>query len=253
MLTLNEGSCADCMPSVVGIPFRLERDLVRDFERNLTELLCVKPTHVACTLREPTVGSVIPDILVGTWHRRHTLRTSRLTFVEASVLACVQRHGPLTPSTLLATIHLSTRAADKVLSKLLMVGAVTQLANGCLAITSRQTAPWLSLLAFEAKLRRWKEALDQAKIYLRFANRAFVVLDEATTTLSAPMSAAFVSAGVGLYLQSRTSTRLVIKARVHMPRGVDRTLAVQKVASWSAASEEEASEPRVGSPTLIGG
>ena len=56
--------------------------------------------------------------------------------------------------------------------------------------------------AVELKLRRWREALDQAINYLKFADRAYVVLDGDQIARDEEMIKAFRAYGVGLLMAS---------------------------------------------------
>ena len=55
-----------------------------------------------------------------------------------------------------------------------------------------------AIIAFEAKLRKWRQALHQAYRNLCFAHRSYVVLPEKTALIAARYEEEFLTRGVGL-------------------------------------------------------
>jgi len=64
------------------------------------------------------------------------------------------------------------------------------------------------IIALEAKLARWRDALKQARAYRRFADQSYVVLPERAMAAALEAKEEFRCAGVGLLAATRG--RLVI-------------------------------------------
>jgi hypothetical protein len=74
-----------------------------------------------------------------------------------------------------------------------------------------------TLLAFEAKLERWRQALAQAYRNLCFAHQSYVVLPRATAERAARYDAEFVRRGVGLCHVDRNRIVVIIEAPQRKP------------------------------------
>jgi len=73
------------------------------------------------------------------------------------------------------------------------------------------------LIAFEAKLARWRDALHQAYRNRCFAHRTYVVLPLAAGELAVQHEAEFRRRGVGLVIVSRHGVREVLAAEAAEP------------------------------------
>ncbi len=145
---------------------------------SLCELLPEKITSTPARsvhLREPTVGNVIPDLLFGEWTEELRPLKRNFTLIEARILALLEERDELLESEISQILHLSAPAAAR---------AFKRIQDSGLVVPRDVHFPrrWCStralfVTAVELKLRRWREALDQAVNYLKFANRAYVVLD----------------------------------------------------------------------------
>lgn len=209
-------------------------------------------------LREPHIGMIIPDLLIGAWPASVApVSHPSTTLVDAHVRACLERAGSMTAPQLARTLHLSPAAADASLRRLVHHGLVIAPARSetGAAATERSsdaglpgrhepahiaTQAWqlvptaatarMEIVAVEAKMTRWVDAVRQAATYLAFADRALVVLDGNQVVTSDALLAAVHRAGVGLLLQHGRVLREVVAAPRHaVPLSADRVLAVTKL------------------------
>ena len=150
---------------------------------------------------EPVIGSVIPDVLIGRWTGTPSREITSLTYVEAAVFALLETTPEMSESQILSQIFLARPTATRVMSKLLKLGAIERTESGALRVTGTMSTRNVEIIALEFKMRRWKEALDQASGYRTFADRAYVVLDGNQVTLTNAVCSEFCHAGVGLLLQ----------------------------------------------------
>jgi len=156
----------------------------------------------AKVLLEPTIGAVIPDVVFGIWSGELP-RYNGLNSVSRHVLAWLFIQKTASgESQLREELLLSQYAAAAAMSSLKRVGAITQRESGEVELQPEfDVSDGVRLIAIEIKLRRWREALEQAVAYREFADEAYVVLDGTQVRLTADIRAAFISKGVGLLLQ----------------------------------------------------
>lgn len=199
--------------------------------RSLPEVLGHQSGEGITVLQEPSIGSVIPDLLLGFWRRRRPdLVRERFTVVENHVLALLEREGPLSVAEIKRCLYLTDGGARRALARLTKAGAIGQEREGkvvCLRDEARTAH--VEIVAVEAKMRRWREALRQAISYQEFSDRAFVALDGNQVRFSETIEQAFTAAGVGLILLHQTMVRVVLPAENRWAITPDRVRAANKL------------------------
>lgn len=179
----------------------------------LLHALEVEGTRTARILREPAIGQIIPDLLVGSWDpARRPVAYGAATRIDAHIWALLERDGPHTLGDLTARLHLSMSRANDSLARLTRAGIVTVTPYAQFAISMSARADDFEIIAVEAKLARWQEAIQQAVSYLTFANRSLVVLDGNRVEDTAGLRDAARTSGVGLVLQHGRFLRTIIAA-----------------------------------------
>lgn len=150
--------------------------------------------------REVPVGGCIPDLVVvgfakaprsDVWPRRHNFR-------HAFVVSLLRRHGRLRAETIAAKAFAPLDRMRPVLEDLLTSGAVTGSDSGAISLSPLLANADVEVVAVEAKLRRWKQALQQATEYARFADRVVVAMDAACVPRAPSVLAEFRACRVGL-------------------------------------------------------
>lgn len=158
--------------------FRLEKHL-RDFlaRYNLVEWLSPSTTLVR---REQPVGGRIPDILYvvfqepppqdiwpSSWISHHTFLVWHL-----------RRAWRLHIETIAQKSYLPVDVAESLLRSLEVSGAVCQADSGSYFLSDQLVEIGRGeVVAVEAKLTRWQDAMDQAIQYQAFADRVVVAMD----------------------------------------------------------------------------
>lgn len=212
-------------------PFRLERHMVPFIQRALPSVLALGTAPALKIVREPSIGLVIPDVLVGVVNRRpRVLARSHFTTVEGAILALLERAGSMHAEAIQRALFLPESTCFRAIEKLCRAGAVEQTGEAEWKLSQSAATAGVELIAFEAKLRLWKRALDQAVSYLTFVDRAYVVLDGNQVRISTDVVSAFVERGVGLWLQHGYAATEVVPARASVPHfSADRVRATEKV------------------------
>jgi hypothetical protein len=232
------GSTSESIPS---LPFRFERQMLEPLERALPGTLRL-PAHRPCRiLREVDLGRIVPDVLIGVWRGRAPAPVRvRAGYREAHILALLEAVPSLTAHEIASELFLDRAATDRALVRLKRHGAVVERC-GCWAIANAWHSRFVEVVAVEAKLDRWRDALAQAAAYLEFANRSYVVLDARRVDAGRVMREAFASLGVGLLLLDGEELQLAVRALSFEPTSVRRVSAVDRLFNADAGRERFAS------------
>lgn len=209
-------------------PFRFERDMFAGVSQLLPRQISRNPDRVL-QLREPTVGPVIPDLLFGEWEDELRPLRRAFTFIEARILALLDQHDEVLEAEICDMLHLSQPAATRAFKHIERSGLIIRTLNGRISLDAGSFTRAMSITAVELKLSRWREALDQAVSYLKFADRACVVLDADRTDRDPVILGAFTDAGVGLFVFGADKLTQLVAAKHRHCAGVQRIQAVQKI------------------------
>lgn len=191
-------------------PHRYESDLVDEIVRNLPSLFA---WSVAGTVhREVGVGRSVADvILAGPSGKASFRRTGPLTASESAIMAALRRSGPTRIDLLEAAVGVGPRTLrGESLARLVGGGAIRRRVGGVISVGPSWSGA-VRIVAIEAKLVRWKQALLQASEYRRYADEAYVALPEATSASAIRHRAEFERIGVGLIIVNG-SARVVVRA-----------------------------------------
>ena len=118
-----------------------------------------------------------------------------LSGFESVVVSHLRRRGPTPAVGMASACGLPPLLSEATLRRLRKWGIVRAGAGGEVMLEAR----WLSsvrLVAIEAKLIRWRDAIAQAEHYRNYADEAYVVLPKENAAVAA--AAEFEAAGVGL-------------------------------------------------------
>lgn len=212
------------------------------------------PKHIArvpdrwVQLKEPAIGNVIPDLLLGEWRDELRPLKRHFTFVEARILALLEQHDEMLETEICDRLHLSEPAAARAFKRIERSGITIRTRAGQISLDVGAFTKGVIVTAIELKLFRWREALEQAISYLRFADRAYVVLDAERTVHDREMIQAFRASRIGLFMLGAGELTNVVPAAEQHCIGVQRVQAVQKICVSLTASGRLQSS--VGTPTL---
>jgi hypothetical protein len=160
--------------------------------RSLRGLIPGSSASLTKVVREPAIGPIIPDLLVGVVTRHAPIVARRhFTSIEASVLAFLEGNGASSADAIGRALFMPSQACTRALTSLRKAGAIQESSDHCWVIADGARTSGIEILAFEAKLHLWRRALEQAETYLRFADRAYVVLDGNRVDASVELGAAF--------------------------------------------------------------
>jgi predicted transcriptional regulator len=202
--------------------------MVAPLARALPVALGHGETHLRVA-REVDLGLIIPDLLVGVWHADAPVARAAGTYVDSCVLAQLEAAGGHSTESLAEHLYLSRWRTEEVLARLAQKGTIVRRRSGTWNLAPAAGTRHIEIVAIEAKLTRWRDALAQAAAYLEFADRAVVVLDGAQVRTTPAMLAAFRDARVGLWLQHGDVVAPFTTAPRHRPVSARRVIAADRL------------------------
>jgi len=176
--------------------FKAERTLQKYLER--FDFSVDRNTSVSYTRREVPVGEVVPDLIQIVFRSRPLLRVwpKRWSYRHACVVAALRRQ-PRTIPQLAEILYERVHSLEALIDDLKRAGTVKQDAAGVVRLDPAIQDPNGYVVAVEAKLQRWRDALSQAIAYRRFADITVVVLGSAAG-VTADTIDVFAREGIGL-------------------------------------------------------
>ncbi len=187
------------------------------YESQFVDQLCsALPDHLSCranawqVAREVSVGRCIADVVVllphgSDWHQPLEL----LTTYESVILSSLRLGGPTRIDLLenrcgIAHGGLRSGALDR-----LVAWEMVTLGKG--GRISLRVEKWpVTVIAIEAKLMRWRDALTQAVAYRKFADESYVAIPDMYAAPATKASSQFRENGVGLLVVSGNSVLVSI-------------------------------------------
>ncbi len=151
--------------------------------------------------REVVVGRSIADVVGLKLPGKEWLKPPDvLTIAESVVISLLRRHGPTRIDILERLCGVRPCGLrNGVLRRLQKWGIIERQVGGRISLSISWPGP-VEIIAIEAKLTKWKEALEQATSYLRFADESYVVLPQTRARKAIEARKYFECAGVGLWV-----------------------------------------------------
>lgn len=164
----------------------------------LPQLLRTNSGDVAL-FREVSVSRSIADIVLFRSPNNARRFSAPLSVTESIVLSALRRHGPTRIDMLEKRCGVGVRGfrMGSALQRLVAVRLIRR-SYGGFVYGSSTWLRGLKLVAVEAKLGKWRQALRQALIYRRYADESYVMLPEASASVASGHLQDFEKAGVGL-------------------------------------------------------
>lgn len=167
------------------------------------------PYRVSQIATEVAVGRSIADIVLLFGDHVESLPPAALSVSESIALAALRLHGePEFPiEQLRKSYHL--RASD--LRRLINWNIITIIGDVVIFPPTRWNE--FRIVAIEAKLHRWRQAVDQAAAYQRYADESYVLLPSDLAPPAIRFPEYFHNAGVGLIVVEDDHVEVVFKPR----------------------------------------
>jgi hypothetical protein len=157
--------------------YKTERDL--QIEIASLDFGLVGFPDISYVRREVPVGGCIPDLVtIGFYEMPSTeYWPNNWSYKHSYVIWLLRQWKRLTAETIASLSFESLHRVKPIIQDLVESGAAVQTESGALILSKAVASIQAEVIAVEAKLRRWREALDQAIEYKTFADRVFVAMD----------------------------------------------------------------------------
>jgi hypothetical protein len=164
----------------------------------------------------PAIGAGLPDLVLVAWRGGRMPRQS-LEPADAELFAYLRGVSRILPTTLAARLRLPARRVEEQLDRLRNLRAVKRRGTAY-SITPRWRDILAEVVTIEAKVSKWRRAIQQARRNQLFAHRSYVALPEHLVP-RVSHDAGFLASGVGLLAVNDGGATLVVhEATVGLPR-----------------------------------
>lgn len=208
--------------TITDIWYRKESDL-RD--SLIEHIKCMfGPDQLCYAKREVPVGSIIPDIvIVSTLNEpRRDLWPSRWTFMHAALVWHLRCRSKLTKKSLARRVFENPDRIEPVLEQLFKTGAIIKTETGCYKLGKELRELSATVIAIEAKLKRWKNALSQAMSYISFSDKSIVAMAPDGIPTTKDSKEIFQNQGIGLISVNGGAPQIIYPGRFNYKNCVER-------------------------------
>jgi hypothetical protein len=216
-------------------PFSSEGELVERLLQLLPGLFREGRKHLHVAV-EVNVGRAIADIVAVVSSKALAVTLWPLSIRDSVVLAALRRGGSARIDLLEMRCGLPRYSfRNGTLNRLEEAGLIRRSNGGKVELVH----DWLSsvsVVAIEAKLAAWRDAVRQAQEYLRYADEAYVALPR--TTVSKWAIDVFTTAGVGLLRVGAGEVETIVRARRQREHDWRREFAVSRVLSSARITDD---------------
>lgn len=202
--------------------FRREADL-RDALAD--SAFAVASAGEVCFVRtEVLVGGCVPDLVVVCVNAAPTkdLWPARWTLRHAFMVHHLRQRRHLSLETLAGRFYESPERVRPGLMELVRSGTVVEGADGRFSLRHELATLSAEVIAIEAKLIRWKEALAQAEAYSDFADRCIVAMDPGGVPRRKESKELFAHSGVGLISFDGLEKKTIVRSKLRRTSSPER-------------------------------
>jgi len=170
----------------------------------------------ALILREAALPTGVPDLIAVEPHRyrpAYSMRRRRLRLPHLQMLHFLNDSGPTTREEIERLLNQRPGETALVLNDLESAGLVSRRRNLIVAESLSKVFVARRIVAVEAKMRAWREALEQATANLWFASHSYILVPALKCLQVICLEAR--SLGVGVLVFDGKETRTVVRPRKH--------------------------------------
>jgi len=196
----------------------------RDLQLHLAAMTAVFSESFGVTFsrREVPLGRCIPDLIyVRLAEMPPTKILPRHTSYQHSyILWLLKQHGRMHLDTLAALSYDSVERIKPLATDLLRAGSIIE-TDGSLQLAPTLESLECEIVAVEAKMKDWRQALVQAESYQEFADRVFVAMDPSGVPTKLDVIQLFRERQIGLCGVGQDITWIVYPPLHRQPLGPD--------------------------------
>ncbi len=227
--------------------YQLEKDLQNDLQ-NLVSDYEIKKRSNTYVRREVPVGECVPDLVTVKFHKNPTIKKwpRKWSAIYSYFLWIFRKWNHLSIEELSEKYFDTPKRIQPYINDLLKYELINE-SEGYYFLSPEYLKMDVEVIAFEAKLFRWHEALNQGIRYSQFANKVYVVMDPEGLPKRDSSLDLFRKHGIGLCGISNSSFNIIIKAKNNLEVNyeneylINSTLLPARQTFWSCLNSENAS------------
>lgn len=196
--------------------FNSESDLVRQFKphsrRFISKIIPTIRPQKYFIINEFDSGNGIADIIVGTYRPRLSEQSMRspINLNWVSLLATMNRNKKLNIDEFTELYGYSKKTAMLQIREYENAGFIELLNDNIFIVKKEYKSVVENVVAIEAKLKNWKQALKQAYRYRRFSDFSIVLMDADNVTPALKAENVFMEYGIGLASLNEKGCKILI-------------------------------------------
>lgn len=211
--------------------FRYEKDMVPVVD--CCAGIGLKRNGPMFSKREVPIGACIPDMIFVSFDDSLPIKIwpRQWNYMHAFVVWAVRKKNSMSMKSLSKAAFQEEERVKPYVDELIKSGALIVNAQGKLQLAEPMKEIRAQVTAVEIKIAKWKQALNQAKTYRRFADRVFVAIDPAYLSRALKSSELFAESGIGLCSVHPDGLQWAIKPRINSPSHPEREYIMASAAS----------------------
>jgi DNA-binding MarR family transcriptional regulator len=190
--------------------YNYERDLVKSFHNQ--NLAIFNKYELLISKKEVPVSECIPDLIFigvnnypeSSWFKK------RLSSKHHYIIWLLKKMGDLDVPSLAEMSYMRASKISTLVQELIKADYIKDQQNGYYALSQRYASIEAKVIAVEAKLRNWKQALSQAIRYSQFADLVMVAMDSDSVLGRVNIIEEYKAHNIGLCAVSSDETQWLV-------------------------------------------
>lgn len=226
--------------------YNLERELQQDLQQSVFDYEVKKQTS-GFIRREVPVGRCIPDLIAVKFDTYPNINRLPYTWSGSYsyIVSLLRMNSFLTIDEIAAYYYCPPEEVEPLLKKLLKYNLVA-CESGVYMLSPDYLYMKAEVISFEAKLFRWREALDQAITYKKFSHKVIVAMDPEGLPKRKSSLKLFEDNGIGLISVNKREINWLVRPKKNYILNdeydfiITSTLAPKHQMFWSRLKDEKA-------------
>lgn len=171
----------------------------------------------ATVFRQPQLESGFPDLVIVVWDSRVSRywgnRRAQLNSQDIRVLHLLASNGAASVDVLCSFLALRAKDVEASLKRLAACRAVTRGRKKCRLRSLKKTFAVRKIIAVEAKMHKWRKAIEQAMLDRWFSSQSYILLPRAVRSSTLLETAR--ASNVGVWARNGTRVKREVTAPTH--------------------------------------
>ncbi len=221
----------------------------KDLQIDLSEIVASETSSGSYRFfrREVPIGECIPDLVVVNYYYlpKLTKFPNSWNSKHSYIIWLLKKWNNLSLSEISTFMYESEERILPILSQLVKFDLIID-DNNIFNLSKRVSLIHAEVITYEAKLTRWKEALDQCVRYSSFSDKTYVVMDKDGVPLDKLIIEKFETKNIGLCIINNNKLEVIVKPKQNLELSFEReylvfsTLIPKRQMLWSIRNSENA-------------